>query len=313
VDVTGPAGTDWSDYFTQHGYAHAELLGRGMEGVVYALGDGLVGKVWLNRSADELQLLKEFYRELSAQPLPFSTPEILDVQTLKSSAVTIERELTGRLLLEALRAGEVSVESAQECVVTVLKGLEMTTGGPASRALPVLNETEPLWRGHATWGEAMSALAQRRVDAYGDQLRAAVAHFDAKAECIIGLAGQIPSSTTQTIHGDVCPENILIDAAGQPMVLLDWGFLTTEGDFAFDAATAAGFFDMYSPNARRRDDALMRTISDTFGYLHERLLLYRALYAVIGSSAYDASGQDDHFAWCAAQLNREDIIDTLMS
>jgi hypothetical protein len=105
----------------------------------------------------------------------------------------------------------------------------------------------------------------------------------------------------------------LIGADARVEAVLDWGFLSTAGDPAFDASMFAAFFDMYGPQTRRRDDELLEMSGSRFGYPRQRLLLYRAVYALIDSNAYDPMGHDDHFRWCVATLNREDISDVLLA
>ena len=51
-----------------------ELIGQGMEGAVYDLGDGRVRKTWFDRRPDDVRPLKAFLDELP--PLPFRTPRI---------------------------------------------------------------------------------------------------------------------------------------------------------------------------------------------------------------------------------------------
>jgi hypothetical protein len=94
--------------------------------------------------------------------------------------------------------------------------------------------------------------------------------------------------------------------------VLDWGFLSTLGDPALDASIFAGIFDMYGPQARERDDDLTGKICARFGYSRELLLFYRAFYALAASNVYDPAGQDGHFAWCVAALNRQDVSDVLL-
>jgi hypothetical protein len=64
---------------------------------------------------------------------------------------------------------------------------------------------------------------------------------------------------------------------------------------------------MYGPDASEIDRSLLTHFESALGYPLDRLLIYRAAYAIATSNAYDISGQDGHFAWCAAALNRSDV------
>ncbi len=285
-----------------------DVLGSGMEGVTYALGDGRVAKVWSSRTEAGLRPLIDFYAELGGLSLPFATPEIHEVSTVDGRAVTIERHLPGVPLSAALAGGAVDVRTAQECALAVLEALAGAIAGPAARALPVFGE--PLWSSaDAGW----ISLLHRRLALFGAQLRPVVDRFDAKVERVAALLSELPPDPGRVVHGDLCLPNILVDAAdGRVLAVLDWGFLSTAGDPAFDASTFAGFFDMYGPEARQRDDELTAMICARLGHPRELLLLYRAFYALIGSNAYSPTGDDGHFQWCVATLNRGDISGALL-
>ncbi len=89
----------------------------------------------------------------------------------------------------------------------------------------------------------------------------------------------------------------------QAAALLDWGFYSTAGDNTFDAALAAGFFDMYGPDAQRLDNLLLDRF-EQLGHDRERMYLYRAAYAITTASIYDTDANDGHYVWCVGNLNR---------
>lgn len=39
----------------------------------------------------------------------------------------------------------------------------------------------------------------------------------------------------------------------------------------------------------------------------ERMLVYRAAYALAGANAYSDQGDDGHFAWCVGTFERSDV------
>jgi aminoglycoside phosphotransferase (APT) family kinase protein len=234
----------WITYFRARGYPDAEPLATGMEGAVYRLGRGLVAKVWgAGRSHAELVTLQQFYADLGAQSLPFATPEMVELADVDGTSVTIERELSGRPLQEHLPDGGSAVPpAAQECLVAVLESLAATTDLASARALAVLSEPHPLRR-DLDWPSAMVALLQRRVSAFGEQLRAAVDDFDAVHELISESLLTMERRPAAVVHGDLCGVNILVDEDLRPTAVLDWGFLTTAGDPAWAARGGGGHIE----------------------------------------------------------------------
>lgn len=282
------------------GYPGGAPLGSGLEGLVHRVDGGLIAKAWFHRTPGELSRLGDFYRELAGQGLPFATPELVGVFERDGRAVTIERELAGT----PVPAAALSSAVAQEAILSVAVALRRTKAGAASRALTVLTETTPMRAADQPWGTDLAALVSRRANPV---LAARVAGFDRLLDRILLRLRQLPDEPDAIVHGDICPANVLVDAGGAVSGVLDWGFLTTGGDNIFDASLAAGFFDMYGPDARTHDDRLLGRLETEFGFPRDRMLLYRAAYAVLTATAYSADGNDGHFAWCAASLDRADV------
>lgn len=294
--------------YVRWGYGPARFLGQGMEGVVHHLSGGFVGKAWGERTPDQVRVLAAFYDELAGQDLPFATPRMVAVHEHRGQAVSIEQELTGTSLGAMVEAGRLSTAVAHRAVVGVVAAMGRTTAGPATRALPVLGEKGVLRRGGCTWGQDMAALVKRRTIQFWAVLERAVPDLEEVVAAVLSLLDKVSEPVPERIvHGDICPPNILVDGAGRPTAVLDWGFFTAAGDVAFDAATAAGFFDMYGPGAGENDRALAGLMVDELGQDRERMLLYRAVYALVSANVYSPTGEDGHFAWCVATFERRDV------
>ncbi|MGW1339928.1 phosphotransferase family protein [Kribbella sp. NPDC002412] len=272
-----------------------ELIGQGMEGAVYDLGDGRVRKTWFDRRPDDVRPLQAFLDELP--PLPFRTPRLREISADDEGlAVSVEDKLTGTALQDA----GLTEQQALDAFVAVVEALGTTTAGPASKALPVLNQ--PFWRADLSWGEALAALVRRRAAESHHHLKRDVPDFDERLERLTTRLATIEPDRLSVVHGDICPPNLLMDGP-RTAAVLDWGFYSTAGDNTFDAALAAGFFDMYGPDAQRLDNLLLDRF-EALGHDRERMYLYRAAYAITTATIYDADAGDGHYAWCVGNLNR---------
>ncbi|MBE1489448.1 phosphotransferase family protein [Plantactinospora soyae] len=288
------------------------LLGEGMEGSVYEIDESRVAKLWFSGSVDLSRRMATFYDVLNAKSFAFSVPRIVQVAAVEGRVVTIERRLTGSTLSAALAAGTIRPDDGYAVFVDIL--VELAAGGElaAARELSVLGEESPLFVPGEDFPLALARLAGRRVERFRPVLSRAVEGFEAKAAALVGRLREVDSGRRAVVHGDLIPGNILVDVAGRPSAVLDWGFLTTEGDPAFEAAVAAAIFDMYGPEARQVEQDLLDRITERMGYDRVALLVYRAAYSLISANAFDPLGRDGHFAWCVAALNRADVTRALL-
>ena len=295
------------EYFEQYAGGPVQLIGQGMEGAVYDLGDDLVGKVWFNRQPADVLPLQAFLNELNHQALPFRTPDISRVDTVDGRAVSLEVKLLGTPLSESLATGAITRQQGLDLFAEVVEALGKTTAGPASKALPLVGESTESWRG--SWGDTLAGVVDRRAAASRQHLQKDVDWFDQLLESVQTKLKAIEPDELQILHGDICPPNLLVDEDGRT-ALLDWGFLTTAGDNTFDASTAAGFFDMYGPDARVIDDLLLDRF-EAAGHSRERMYLYRAAYSITTATIYSADASDGHYLWCVNNLNRADLRDAV--
>jgi hypothetical protein len=295
------------EYFEQYAARPVRLIGQGMEGAVYDLGDDQVGKVWFDRRPADVLPLQAFLDELNHQDLPFRTPDISRVDAVDDCAVSIEAKLRGTPLSESVATGAITRQQGLDLFAEVVQALGKTTAGPASKALPLIGESTASWQG--SWGETLAEVVSRRAAASRQHLQKEVDGFGELLERVQAKLKALEPTGLQIIHGDICPPNLLIDEDGR-VALLDWGFFTTAGDNTFDAATAAGFFDMYGPDARVIDDLLLDRF-EAAGHSRERMYLYRAAYSITTATIYNPDASDGHYLWCVNNLNRADLRDAV--
>ncbi len=297
------------------GLADVEHLASGMEGHVFRTGDRSakesVAKVWLYKPFGEVAPLKQFYERLQTLALPFATPLITQVKEVDGMTVSLERKLPGTPLRERVREDEREPPAfAHKAVLTILGALKDKKLSSDDSHLPLLGVTPSPQARRGGPTSALLAVAEQKVRTYGDQLRASVPGFDWLYKRTVHHLLKVRLEATQAVHGDLCPENILLDADGDVTAVLDWGFLSLFGDAALDASIACGVYNMYGPHRRRLDEMFL-TDCEALGHSRERLLLYRALYAILSSNAYSEDGSDGQYAWCVENLRRDDIRDVL--
>ncbi|MBM7788496.1 phosphotransferase family protein [Tenggerimyces flavus] len=273
-----------------------EVIGSGMEGTVIALGPDLVAKVWHRRSAAELSTLQRFYTAVGAAGLPFATPSIHSIAEVDGKWATIEARLPGVPLTHDPTPAAVSA------VTSVLAALAAVSPTPEMGVLPILEGETPF--GTEPFAYSLARLVERRVARFHKPLTAAVPDLDAlTASCIAHLEA-LPEPQPALVHGDLIPMNIHVDTAGNPVAVLDFGFLTAVGDPAFDAAITASIFDMYGPQAANTEATLDKALDVPDPH---RRAIYRAAYALATANSFSPSGKDGHFAWCVEMLKRNEI------
>ncbi|MFF6993327.1 phosphotransferase [Streptomyces sp. NPDC010273] len=307
----GSPADPWLAYFADRGHRGVRRIGAGVEGVVYRLGEGQVAKMWSGRPSIRIELFRRVYADIKRYPLPFFTPEIFDTEDHEGVLVTYERDLPGVPMLPD--SAHVEYERGlpiqhRDTLLAVLNGLASVPGTQAMRQLTVQGDDRPLWRDHHRFQNALAALVGRAAARHSVALAACVPDFNAGVRRVQEALYSLPDAPVTAIHGDLVPPNIHIDAAGRPVAVLDFGFFTTAGDPAFEAAVTAAIWDMYGPHAEEHTAELTKIFAHELGYAPAILTTYQAAYAL---TTYDLFGLDDregHFRWCAGQLRRNAVF-----
>ena len=288
--------TDWVAELAPLGLLPVAEIGSGMEGTVLRLQGDLVAKVWHSAGEDDLAVRQRFYADV-ADALPLRTTRMLDVVRVGERWASIEPLLHGTPL-----AGP-PTPRAVEAVADVLAALASVTPTPAMTTLGVLPGEPPL-DVSAGFEHGLASLVERRANPV---LAAAVPDFDEVLSSVVTAVRSLTPAPAALVHGDLIPANVLLDDAGRPAAVIDFGFLTTVGDPAFDAAVTASIFDMYGPTARSAE-ALLDARLDVDP---RRAAVYRAAYAVVTATCFSPTGEDGHFAWCVAMLARDEVLAAL--
>lgn len=303
----------WIDYFRVSGFPEARGLSVGMEGAVYMLAEGeLVAKVWLSQTRAELERLKAFYDRLAEAAGPLATPRIHEIRVVDGVLVSLERYLPGTSLGTCLQQDASHAdELGMSALISVLQVLGAVAPHPEFRQLATLGEQVSPWAQASSWSSALEGLIDRRMARFGGHLERSVPDVDRVRDAVGKFLKSRDDQPMSLIHGDLCGANIIVDDQRRPLAVIDFGFLTTVGDPAFDASISGGIFNMYGLHARQIDDEVTRALSRALGHPLETLLAYRAAYGLLTSNAYSPDGSDGHFQWCVSMLRRDDVRSSL--
>jgi len=282
-----------------------------MEGTVIAIGDDLVAKIWHRRTAGELEILKSFYDAVARAEGTVAAPRIFDVLCLEGQCATVETMLDGQPLRTSESAASRVADDDVACVLDVLAALATIEPTADLGALPILAGEPPFRIETMPFAESLAALVRRRVERFRGALSARLPRLDVVTEAVVRRLHDLHPGRACLVHGDLIPANILVDDATRPVAVLDFGFMTTIGDPAFDAAVAASIFDMYGPRAAETETILDEAVADRFGYEPGRVAAYRAAYALVTSNCFSASGSDGHFEWCMRILECPEVHEAL--
>jgi serine/threonine protein kinase len=294
------------------GITKVEYIASGMEGHVFRLEPHHVVKVWHAKTLEEVTPLKDFYERFQTLDFPFETPLITQVQEVEGVTISIEKELHGILMRTLVKEDEIEPSPfALEAVLSILEALKDKKLRGGKVHLPILGVVPSRQAKDSGAIAVLLEVAHQKVKRYGDQLRRSIPDFDWIYQNTVRHLLEARVEEMQAVHGDLCPENILLDEQGKVTAVLDWGMMSLFGDSVFDASFACGIYNMYGPYHRQIDEVFLKACEERLNYSRERLLLYRALYAIIQSNAFSETGSDGHYAWCVETLCREDICSVL--
>jgi serine/threonine protein kinase len=294
------------------GITHVDYIASGMEGHVFRLEHQSVAKVWQAKTLAEIIPLKDFYEGLQTLEFSFETPLITQVQEVDGTTISIEKELHGTSMRTLVKDDELGPPPfAFEAVLSILSSLKDKKLIGDKVHLPILGMMPSREAGESGSMAVLLEIAHQKVKRYGNQLRHSVPDFDWIYERVVKHLLEHKVEEMQAVHGDLCPENILLDEQGKVTAVLDWGLMSLFGDSTLDASFACGIYNMYGPHHRQIDELFLKACEARLGYSRERLLLYRALYAIIQSNAFSETGSDGHYAWCIENLLRDDIRSVL--
>jgi hypothetical protein len=297
----------WLEYFRRAGNSSVRPIGGGVEGAIYKLRPGVVAKVWAKRKIADLEAYARFYSDLQSHELPFETPLIRKIYLVDGLAVTEETELHGRSLQDEFEDDRVISERNAVRFVDILSALREIPWFSSARDLPVLGEDRPLMACDQSWPTALGALIRRKYQKYQHLLTRDIDGAEGLVQDLGDAVRHFDVAPIGIVHGDLFGANVLVDDEHRVSAVLDFGFVTCAGDPDFDAAIVSLIADQYGSKARQSEQIMDALLVERLGLDRAKLLIYKAVYALITSGYFSEDGSDGHYRWCVQILNRREI------
>lgn len=222
------------------GVTEADLLGKGDEARVFALGADAVVRVYSDRTpSSHVRDLERFYRTLDTRAVGFQVTRFGDIVELAGEVCVVEPRIPGLALADMLRStqGELRERAFANYMSAAsqiqLIGFDADYYGQVLGHSPVRAST---WSGYLQ-----------------DRVRASLAEAPwAKADLIDpdralvlfdGLAEERQGAPRVLAHGDYHPGNVLVDPDGVVTGVIDFASHSVMGDPLLDLTSAAFFVD----------------------------------------------------------------------
>ncbi|NAZ77924.1 phosphotransferase [Kineococcus sp. T13] len=303
------------------GYPDAHWLAAGMEADVYALDEQSVARLPRDAAAAATASkgpVERLLEALSRCRLPFTVPAPLGRLALPDGRSLLRQpRLRGRSIGDFYDPTSGHLDPrAEQALVELLSALhiipkqQLVPAFESVPGLPLLGERTVATGQH--WATALQELLEDRAQRFAGLLRTHVDGLDALLHACSAFLASRRAVPVTLQHGDVCPENVLVDDDCRLSAVLDWGFLTMLADPVLEMAMTSGFFDMYGPHALDTDRRLVDVFVEAFDVERGDVLRFKAVYALIGANAYSGTA-DGHFRWCAAVLGRSDVRSAVLS
>ncbi|MEX0896354.1 MAG: aminoglycoside phosphotransferase family protein [Patescibacteria group bacterium] len=296
----------------------AVLLTKGMQSVVFDVTDGTLAKLYKKtKHTPDFKLLQNFYSTLDTSRVQFEVPHIIAIHESKTHILVIEAKLPGRSLerssLQALSERELKAFIPN--YVDTLFSIRLVHSSLIQEAELLIESDQFFVTKSASWKELIQKSIVAKDQAIGNVFNQDVIEYSSKLEMLRSYFTAQEYDKPQLIHGDYFPGNMLVDEKYQITSMLDFGTLTTKGDYLFDIATGWQFADMY------REVSVLNLNALIFAHIQERLQsdelsrvhAYLLFYSLISANMYSASRDDGHYVWCVENWNNTEHWSKLAS
>ena len=293
----------------RYGLSPNELIRKGMEAEVYAIGSDTILKLYIGTTnLAYLTTLQNFYASFNQSAISYSLPYIQTVASEGDICISTERQLPGTPMSAILPTlTNKQMDSMMQAYLAA--ALELTNVQiPADFDRYKLFDADGISRRtKGDWHQFLTRYLTQKLTQVTYYLNKDVRNFAVKVKQLYTILAQPYTGNYHLVHGDFFPGNILIDKMCHVTALLDFGLLTMYGDSLFDIATGWVFFDMYDElKVNIRERYLSMTLETLGRRVRGNLYRYVLLYSVLSANTYSSKCTDGHYQWCVANLNNQE-------
>ncbi len=300
---------NYKDILAHYNVAETAYIGSGMESQVYRLGCDCVLKIQPYKPNDltSKQALMGFYSKLDSRGISFNLPQILSVEQMGEFGVIIERLIKGNAIKPMLPSinKDTAVSVMEHYLLSILELRRVMVGFSFKDTVATL--LSGTGDGIADWNSLLLQLLLSKYQKNKTFFKHNVKNIVKKIDSLIEFFSKPYNGDYTLIHGDFCPENILMDDDSVTGVI-DFGFCNTVGDYLYDVALGWAFADMYNLYSLDYKGILKKLIQKHLPDIEVNTLEnYIRFYSVYSADFYSDSCSDGHANWCFGNLNRWDI------
>lgn len=278
------------DVLRAYGLTEDNLLGRGWESQIYALGQDRILKIPHPDPGAEAVVRAQQAFALGLPPLPFAVPCVREITRVGDTLITIEDRIPGRSLAEILPG--LTGERRRVALAAYLEVAEAMAGVRAAGDYGDLLVSKPVRCPH--WGEYLAA----RLKGFADDpvLAGDIPDLDAIVGRLTARLLALPDPEKRVVHGDIWPPNVMMDDELRVTGLIDFSFTTRVGDTLMDLAGAVHFQAIANPHGPEDSRFLMDRIEARHGTgLCDRIALYATWFAFSFAYNHDMT---EVYDWC---------------
>jgi len=279
----------------------SSFLGKGRESSTYALDKGRVLKIFVSGDKEFLLALAVFYHKLALHPLPFHTPQILEVGEKDGIVFTVEKRLPGKALDQVFptlneKKKLVALENYFKAIryYNLIQFPDLPYG-QIIKVKQVLTAN--------TWPEFVLAKFEKKIAAQ-PRLIYDVTDYLVKVERMRQAIknGKLDISERSLVHADYYFTNVLVDDQLQVSAVLDFGEHAVVGDRRMDVAAAVDFLNVSSDVTPEMHNFVRDLARQEYG---KEIDWYINFYALFYNFYFADTKDEELYRWSIKGLNNE--------